>query len=285
VSRDPANRAGENDEQPRGRSSSASAGRSRRPRPATVAIGAAWVACVATLLALGVWQLERRAWKLDLIDRVERRVHAEVVPVPGPAAWAAVNRNDGEYRRVTTSGRFLHDRETLVQALTVEGSGYWVVTPLQTVDGTVLVNRGFVPADRRDPASRSAGNPEGAVTVTGLLRLSEPGGAFLRHNDPADNRWYSRDVAAIAAARGLPHVAPFFVDADATPNPGGLPVGGLTVISFPNNHLVYALTWFTLALMLAGAGLQRLRRAPAAGQDSEWDHRQQYVRGQEVSPS
>ena len=285
MNRDPANRAGEIDEQPRGRSSSASAGRSRRPRPATVAIGAAWVACVATLLALGVWQLERWAWKLDLIDRVERRVHAEAVPAPGPAAWPAINRADDEYRRVTVSGRFLNDRETLVQALTVEGPGYWVVTPLQTADGTVLVNRGFVPADRRDPASRSAGNPEGAITVTGLLRLSEPGGAFLRHNDPADNRWYSRDIAAIAAARGLSHVAPFFVDADATPNPGGLPVGGLTVISFPNNHLVYALTWFTLALMLAGAGLQRLRRAPAAGQDSEWDHRQQHMRAQEVSPS
>ncbi|MGY4303231.1 surfeit locus 1 family protein [Bradyrhizobium sp. USDA 4369] len=263
--------------------------RRRALRPATLAIGAAWVACVGLLLALGVWQVERRAWKLDLIARVEQRVHADAVPAPGPAMWPAINRAGDEYRRVTVSGRFLHDRETLVQALTVEGPGYWVVTPLQTADGVVLVNRGFVPADRRDATSRAAGNPDGPAAVTGLLRISEPGGGFLRHNDPAANRWYSRDVAAIATTRGLSNVAPFFVDADATPNPGGYPVGGLTVIAFPNNHLVYALTWFTLALMLAGAGLQRLRRrrgevGSVAAQDAEWDHRQQSRRGHEASP-
>ncbi|WP_315799486.1 SURF1 family protein [Bradyrhizobium sp. SZCCHNR1002] len=258
-------------------------------RPATLAIGAAWVACVAILLALSVWQVERRVWKLDLIDRVERRVHAVPVPAPSPAQWPAINRSDDEYKRVTLSGRFLNDQETLVQAITVEGPGYWVVTPLQTADGLVLVNRGFVPSDRRDRASRGAGNPDGAVSVTGLLRISEPGGGFLRDNDPRANRWYSRDVAAIAAARGLQDVAPYFVDADATPNPGGFPIGGLTVIAFPNSHLVYALTWFTLALMLAGAGVQRLRRArgeagAAAAQDAEWDHRQQGMRGHEASP-
>ncbi|MGJ5179270.1 SURF1 family protein [Bradyrhizobium oligotrophicum] len=276
---DPADGAGDGDEPGR-----------KQPalRPASFAIRAAWVACVAVLLALGVWQVERRAWKLDLIDRVERRIHAAPVPAPGPAAWPGITRSDDEYRRVTLSGRFLNDRETLVQAVTAEGPGYWVVTPLQTADGPVLVNRGFVPADRREPASRSAGNPEGTVRVTGLLRISEPGGGFLRHNDPAGNRWYSRDVAAIASARGLSGVAPFFIDADATPNPGGFPIGGLTVIAFPNNHLVYALTWFTLALMLAGAGLQRLRRSAAglaAARDIEWDHRQQDMRSSEASAS
>ncbi|WP_425601314.1 SURF1 family protein [Bradyrhizobium ontarionense] len=259
-------------------------------RPRLITIGVVWATCVAVLLALGIWQVERRAWKLDLIDRVERRVHTEAVPVPGPASWPGTNRSDDEYRRVAASGRFLHDRETLVQAVTVEGPGYWVVTPLQTAEGVVLVNRGFVPADRRDPESRKAGNPADEVRVTGLLRLSEPGGGFLRHNDPSGNRWYSRDVVAIAAARGLAHAAPFFVDADATPNPGGFPVGGLTVISFANNHLVYALTWFTLALMLAGAGLQRLRRAygglgSSAAQGLEWDHRQADIRRHEASAS
>jgi surfeit locus 1 family protein len=99
------------------------------------------------------------------------------------------------------------------------------------------------------------GQPRGPVLVTGLLRIGEPHGGFLRRNDPKDGRWYSRDVAAIAAARGLsPRLtAPYFIDADATPNPGGLPVGGLTVIAFPNSHLVYALTWYGLAL-LVGVG-------------------------------
>ncbi|WP_407178655.1 SURF1 family protein [Bradyrhizobium sp. STM 3562] len=216
-------------------------------------LGIAALVCVAVLTALGVWQLERRVWKLALIDRVEQRIHAAPSPMPVSSSWPAINTADDEYRRVTIAGRFLHDRETLVQAVTEAGGGFWVLTPLQTADGTiVLVNRGFVPPDRRDQASRQEANPAGPVKVTGLLRMTEPKGAFLRKNDPQQDRWYSRDIAAIAAARGLPQTAPFFIDADATPNPGGYPLGGLTVVRFPNNHLIYALTWFGLALMIAG---------------------------------
>ena len=95
--------------------------------------------------------------------------------------------------------------------------------------------------------------------VVGLLRLTEPGGGFLRANDAVGGRWYSRDVAAIAAARGLRAVAPYFVDADAAAEPGPQPQGGMTQLSFRNTHLVYALTWFCLALMSAGAGIYLLR--------------------------
>lgn len=211
---------------------------------------------VAGLSALGIWQLERRVWKLDLIARVEQRIHAVPIAAPGPAAWPAINASDDEYRRVSVSGQFLNGRETLVQAATELGAGYWVLTPLRTSEGfTVLVNRGFVPAERRDPATRAAGQLAGERAVTGLMRMTEPKGGFLRSNDPMMDRWYSRDVAAIAKTRGLSEAAPYFIDADASPNSGGLPRGGLTVIRFPNNHLVYALTWFTLALMLAGATL------------------------------
>ena len=118
----------------------------------------------------------------------------------------------------------------------------------------MLVNRGFVPSRTTDRHS-----PTGPVTVTGLLRLTELDGAFLRRNDPAANRWYSRDVAAIARARGLANAAPFFIDADATPNPGGWPLGGLTVVRFRNTHLIYALTWFALAAMAAGGAVLTLR--------------------------
>lgn len=211
------------------------------------------LAAVALLIALGIWQVERRAWKLALIDRVEQRVHAPPRPIPSPATWPAVSTANDEYRHVGVAGRFLHDRETLVQAVTEEGPGYWVMTPLQRGDGTiVLINRGFVPSERRDASTRRDGNPDGEVEITGLLRMTEPKGGFLRNNVPQHNRWYSRDVAAIAAARDLTDVAPFFVDADAgSQSPGG-PIGGLTVIRFPNNHLIYALTWFALAFMLAG---------------------------------
>lgn len=221
-------------------------------------IGLALLAA-AGFLALGIWQVERRAWKLDLIARVEARIHAPPAPIPDRAQWTSLDARAEEYRRVRASGVFLHDRETLVQALTERGAGFWVLTPLRTAQGIVLVNRGFVPPERRAPAARPGGQVGGPVTVTGLLRATEPGGGFLRANDPAAGRWYSRDVAAIARARSLGGPAPFFVDADASPNPGGYPVGGLTVVRFRNSHLVYALTWFALAAMSAAAAWLLLR--------------------------
>ena len=228
----------------------------RRPRsaPELALITLVAAALVAGLLALGAWQVQRRAWKLALIARVDRRVHAAPTPAPGPAAWPTVTAARDGYLRVRARGVFLYGAETRVQAVTERGPGFWVMTPLRTDRGfTVLVNRGFVPPERADPATRRAGQPAGEVQVVGLLRITEPRGGFLRRNDPADGRWYSRDVAAIAADRRLTDVAPYFIDADAAPNRGGLPVGGLTVISFPNSHLVYALTWFGLAAMTAGA--------------------------------
>ena len=219
------------------------------------AFAALCLALAAGFAALGVWQVERRAWKLDLIDKVEQRIHAAPAALPPPSAWTS----DNAYRRVRLTGRFLHDKETLVQAVTNLGPGWWVVTPLvrSGPDGsgeTILINRGFVPNDRAAPATRPQGQISGEVTITGLMRDSEPGGGFLRSNDPAAGKWYSRDVAALATARRLRNTAPFFIDADATPNPGGYPVGGQTVIAFRNNHLMYAITWFGLAaLSIAGA--------------------------------
>ena len=154
-----------------------------------------------------------------------------------------------------------------MQALTELGSGYWALTPLSGEDGTViLINRGFVPPGGRDPAGLVLEQGR-RVTVTGLLRMSEPGGAFLRSNDPAADRWFSRDVAAIAASRGIAGIAPFFIDAERAPGPASPPVGGLTVLAFPNNHLVYALTWAALATMAAAGAVlvnrEVLRRRPA----------------------
>jgi surfeit locus 1 family protein len=243
----------------------------RTPAPALklFAFGAFAIIGTAVLIGLGVWQVERRVWKLDLISRVEQRVHAAPVSAPGPSSWSRINASDDAYRHVRVTGHFLGARETLVQAVTERGGGYWVVAPFRAIEGfTVLVNRGFVPADRAESELRAAVDP-GETTLTGLLRVTEPGGAFLRHNDPAADRWYSRDVTAIAAARGIQQVAPYFIDVDRSADPAALPVGGLTVIAFPNNHLLYALTWFGLAAMLTGWSLYvalqewRLRRIRA----------------------
>jgi surfeit locus 1 family protein len=203
---------------------------------------------------LGAWQLQRREWKHELISRVQQRVTATPIAAPNnhkidPRAY--------EYRKVSVQGRFLNDRETLVQAATQLGGGFWVMTPLRTDWGfTVLVNRGFVPTGQRQ--TRNWSRVEGEVMVTGLLRLDEPGGGFLRDNQPGQDRWYSRDVTAIARARGLVGGARYFIDADATSVPGA-PVGGLTVVTFTDNHLQYALTWFALALLLAVGALRILR--------------------------
>jgi surfeit locus 1 family protein len=192
---------------------------------------------VAGFVALGVWQLQRREWKHALMAEIAARIHAAPVEAPDPSVDVAQDA----YLRVQVRGVFRSGADTLVQAVTSEGGGFWVMTPLVTDRGfTVLVNRGFVPPEGR------AGTVAGEVMVSGLLRVSEPGGGFLRANAPGEGRWYSRDVAAIAQARGLSDVAPYFIDADRGPG-GDWPMGGLTVVALPDNHLVYALTWFGLA--------------------------------------
>ena len=221
---------------------------------------------LAVFLGLGVFQIKRLAWKEALIAKVDRHAHATPVPLPAPAAWPSLGKETDEYRRVVVLGRYAHDKETLVKASTVLGPGFWVMTPMLTPQGFwVMVNRGFVPANMRERSQRgqdaqtSFWAPEGEQTVVALLRMSEPDGSWLQDNDVASDRWYSRDVAAMAQARGLTDVpvAPYFLDevaAEASAlSSRPWPRAGLTVLRFNNNHLVYSLTWFTLAAMTAGA--------------------------------
>jgi surfeit locus 1 family protein len=217
--------------------------------------------CLTALVCagLGIWQVQRLSWKLDLIARVEQRLTATPAAAPGPAQWDGITVAADEYRRVTLQGRYLDAPETLTMAVTERGPGFWVLAPFQADAGfTVLVNRGFVPEGQRAAAERRKVAGEEA-RVVGLLRLNEPDGGFLRANDAIAGRWYSRDVAAIAQARGLGQIAPYFVDADMATEPGPLPQGGMTQVSFRNTHLVYALTWFCLALMSAGAAVYLIR--------------------------
>jgi surfeit locus 1 family protein len=227
---------------------------------------------IAILLGFGFWQLERLAWKEALIARVEARTKAPAVPLPAESEWSKINEADDEYRRVSVSGNFRHDRETLVYTVLPDrprgfsGPGFFVLTPLELPSGaSVIVNRGFVPLDRKDPATRREGQIEGPVTVTGLLRMPEAKNFFAPENDPARDAWYRRDPLEIARARGIERAAPFTIDADSTPNPGGLPQGGETRVTFANNHLQYVVTWFGLALALAAVFIafawQRIKQA------------------------
>lgn len=251
-------------------------GPERRPGRGTVRSGRrlAVLALVGVVLfsgfcALGTWQIYRRAWKLNLIAAVNARADAPPVPAPGPSQWKGVGSGGDRYRHVRVSGHYLHKDETLVNGGSRRGYGYWVMTPLRTDRGfTVLVNRGHIPESMPGTAAfRALPRPQGKVTVTGLLRLSDPGGGVLRSNAPAKGIWYSRDVGAIANAAGLPsgQVAPYFIDADAHPGRRGPPVAGLTVIRFPNHHLIYAVTWFSMALAVLVAAFivfrqERVRR-------------------------
>lgn len=215
----------------------------RRRWPAALALAVV----IAGLLALGTWQIQRLAWKRALIAQVEGRVHAAPVAPP-----LTIGGADDAYLRVAVRGRYL-PADTYVRAVTERGAGFWVLTPLATDDGrTILVNRGFRP-------TRDAAPQTDAVRVVGLLRVTEPGGGFLQSNQPAADRWFSRDVAADATRRGLGPVAPYFIDAEATAPGARMPVGGLTVVRFPNNHLVYALTWYALAAMAAFALFRLVR--------------------------
>ncbi len=205
------------------------------------------------LLWLGNWQVERLAWKQDLIARVEARVHQAPIPLPDQAGLTA----SSDYSPVTVSGVFDHDREIILTGRSVEGQGgYLVLTPFRTqLQGWILVERGFVPPPFKDAAARLDGQVAGVVTLTGLLHSPSAPGPFIPDNQPARGEWYSVDLDAMGKAVDLPlYPLLLIADADATPA-SGWPQGGQARITFPNSHLGYAITWFGLAFALVAVWL------------------------------
>jgi surfeit locus 1 family protein len=212
------------------------------------------IACAimfAVLCGLGVWQLERLQWKLALIATVNGHMTAAPITLDRITAMPA---DEAQYRRVTLHGHFEHAKEEYV--FTTDASGapvYHVLTPFETDGGkTLMVDRGAVPKENLDPATRAAGNTAGETAVTGVWRAPDAPGLFTPPPDLAHRVWYARDLAGIATADNVRLSDSVLVEADATPNPGGLPRGGQTVVSFRNQHLSYAVTWFGLAIVLLG---------------------------------
>jgi surfeit locus 1 family protein len=203
-------------------------------------------------LGLGFWQIQRLSWKEGLIAQRQAAVAAAPVPVPQTLEEA----RGMEFRHVTDDGVFLNDKEIFLGATSEAGAqGYQVLTPLLERDGRIIfVNRGYIPAELKDLAKRAAGQIVGTVHVQGLLRLPSDGKPhwLLPDNRPDLNYWFWVDIPAMSAADklDLDRVAPFYMDADATPNPGGWPKGGVTRLTLPNDHLQYAITWFSLAVAL-----------------------------------
>ncbi|MGH7074718.1 MAG: SURF1 family protein [Stellaceae bacterium] len=215
-------------------------------RKSLVSVTLFWLTLFLILIALGTWQIYRLHWKEGLI--AERHAAITGPPIPLPETLAAAHGR--EFRHVKIEGRFLNGRELYFHAIADDGTpGYHVFTPFRLDDGKiVLVDRGFVPENRRDPATRPEGILHGPVVVTGLLRLPPDRVPwFAPRNEVARNLWFRLDLPAMAAADHLTDVLPIYVDADQSKIPGFLPIGGQTYTKLPNNHLQYALTWYGLA--------------------------------------
>jgi surfeit locus 1 family protein len=198
------------------------------------------------LVGLGVWQLERLQWKLGLIAEMNAHLNAAPISVDEILKLAP---KDAQYRRVALDGHFENGREAYVFTATDNGlAAYHVVTPFALDDGRLLfIDRGIVPPELRDPQKRRAGLLTGAQHVVGVWRTPDRPGFFTPAADLKNHVWYSHDIWGMATALRIAPAAPVIVEADATPNPGGWPRGGQTVVSLPNDHLQYALTWFLLA--------------------------------------
>jgi surfeit locus 1 family protein len=219
-----------------------------RPLPALT------VACAvlfASLIALGVWQLDRLQWKLALSAHVNRNMHAAPLSLDRGALGRGFDR---EYRRVALTGRFDNAKEAYIFGTDANGGpAYHVVVPFTMRDGrTFLIDRGIVPKENLDPATRRMGQIEGVTRIVGVWRTPDGAGVFTPAPDIKHRIWYAHDLSAIAKADGIKFAAPTIIEADATPNPGGWPRGGQTVVSFRNEHLQYAITWFGLAMVLFG---------------------------------
>lgn len=211
----------------------------------TVAIG------IVVLLGLGTWQMQRLAWKEALIAERDAGMAQPPIALPDNLADGL----DVDFRPVTVTGIFRHDLEQLYGTRARSNVlGHHLLTPLIRENGqAILIDRGWVPADQAHPAARPAGQLEGMQTISGIARSrgDDRQGFFTPDNDSGDRRWYHYDLEAMSAAVGL-DLLPIVVEADTTPNPGGLPIGGRTETALANNHLHYALTWYGLAVALIG---------------------------------
>jgi surfeit locus 1 family protein len=200
---------------------------------------------LAVLIGLGTWQIDRLQWKEDLLSTISQRLLGPTLDI------AVVDKAYADFQHAMATGSFLNDKELYMHAVSTRGEGGWhVLTPFHVNNGLwLLVDRGFVPFDKKDPDTRRDGQLSGSVTITGHLRLPQHRWP-QPDNNPAANDWYWPDPAAMAKAMDVPPFLPFVLQVDATPVPGGYPVGGQTRVDLPNDHFTYALTWYGLACVL-----------------------------------
>lgn len=231
--------------------------RAPHARPGFWAFIAFMLVLTGLFAGLGVWQMQRLAWKEGLMATVAARMHEPATRLPASGEWGALDIDVYDYRPVSVTGHFVNDQAVLVFIGLSEpkgrysGPGYWVMTPF-AVDGggVVLVDRGFVPEAMAATYLDDKAAPTGTVTISGVARRPEESGPFTPGPDVAKRVAYARDPARLAGMldAGLRPLAPIYIDLPAGPA-GALPQGGETVVEFPNNHFGYALTWFGFAIL------------------------------------
>jgi surfeit locus 1 family protein len=230
-----------------------------RRSPAGVVVPAiAALILFAGLIGLGNWQLQRKVWKEGLIDTLGQRLAAVPSALPPPALWSSLTPAADEYRRVRFSAQLVPNEEALVFTSgstfrpDVAGPGYWVFAPARLAGGgLIVVDRGFVPEGRQDKATRAAGElGDATVDMVGVMRWPEQPSWFTPQAEPAHSLWFVRDPKAMAQAKHWGDVAPFFIELESPPPPGGLPQPGPLRVNLPDDHLQYALTWYGLAAVL-----------------------------------
>jgi surfeit locus 1 family protein len=214
------------------------------------------VAGFVVLVALGGWQLERKAWKDNLIATLAQRMAEPPSSLPLSGQWQALSPAD-EFRRFILRGAFAPGREARVFSGSaglredVKGPGYFVFAPLRLPDGsTMVVNRGYV--DNRNPDASLApiALPLGAIEIVAALRWPERPGLFVSAYTERQDLWFVRDHRAMAERYGWGEVAPFYVEMESPAPTGGVPRPGALTVKLSSNHLGYALTWFGLAAVL-----------------------------------
>lgn len=224
----------------------------------------------AVLVALGVWQLERREWKLQLIEKAEARLAAAPIDFDEAVARALAGE-DMEYQPVIVDGVYAHDLEAPVFGTLKGDPGAYIFTPLDSAAANgsrqfIYVNRGFVPQKLLAPEARLEGEVRGEVTVRGLFRSAEHPSGFAEmlgaEDQPDQNLWFLRDPQKLAARHNI-ETTPYYVDSSGAENSAAWPKGGTTQLDFFNRHLEYALTWFALAGALVGVYLAYSLKRPA----------------------
>ena len=207
------------------------------------------------MIGRGSWQLQRLQWKNDLISSFEARSAADAITIPA----ANAELDDIEFRNLALTGVFQHDKETFLTGRTYEGNaGFHVVTPLLLDDGRIiLVNRGWVSEDYRDPAKRAFSQIEGKTSVAGILRRPGVKGYFVPENEPENGFWFTLVPSQINQhlALGDAAIDQFYADALRTSDVVTLPIAAKTKLNLRNAHLSYAMTWYGIALALIGVYL------------------------------